>query len=342
MNTNETNLNADVAEVIETPVAVVTPAADVTTPVVTKRAGSEPKAPTLAFGKNAVIKGTVTAMAEFGFHISVTEVDGVPFTGKVRALLVNNQVSGKTDDDRIARIKGGIKMGDTIEGLCTRSEVVDAKNAGLKGKKIAQYAISERALIAKRGRENREAREAKEAAILALPIGTEMTGVVTENRPGLGAFVEVSDGVAAGRRALIHVSQVSDDRNKEDRDAALAEIEVGTTVTAKVSKVERNAKGFLDIGLSLREATRALRAEREQEEADEYAQALLDRFPAGCETTGKNARQTEEGILVDIADGVAALLVVDADMAEKVMRSRSTRVVFTGELRNGHLLVEKA
>ncbi len=342
MNTNETNLNADVAEVIETPVAVVTPVAEVTTPVVAKRVGSEPKAPTLAFAKNAVIKGTVTGMAEFGFHISVTEVDGAPFSGKVRALLVNNQVSGKTDDDRNARIKGGIKMGDTIEGLCTRSEVVEAKNPGLKGKKVAQYAISERALIAKRGRENRESREAKENAILGLPIGSEIVGVVTENRPGLGAFVEVSDGVAAGRRALIHVSQVSDDRNQDARDKVLAEIEVGTTVTAKLSKVERNAKGFLDIGLSLREATRAARAERQQEEAEENDAALLDRFPVGCDMTGKDAKQTEEGIVLKVsADGVEAVLAVDGEMAEKVLRVKSTRIRITGA-QNGRLLAEKA
>ncbi len=299
-------------------------------------------APVLAFAKNAVIKGTVTGMAEFGFHISVTEVDGVPFTGKVRALLVNNQVSGKSDDDRNARIKGGIKMGDTIEGLCTRSEVVEAKNPGLKGKKVAQYAISERALIAKRGRENREAREAVENAILALPIGTEVVGVVTEVRPGLGAFVEVSEGVAAGRRALIHVSQVSDDRAKEDRDAVLSEIEVGTTLTAKVSKVARNDKGFLDIGLSLREATRALRAEREQEEAQQYDHDLLERFPVGCETTGKDAKQTDDGIIVKISsDGVEAILAVDGEMADKILRVKSTRVRITGAA-NGRLLVEKA
>ncbi|MCC7531138.1 MAG: S1 RNA-binding domain-containing protein [Candidatus Melainabacteria bacterium] len=299
--------------------------------------------PVLAFAKNAVIKGTVTGMAEFGFHISVTEVDGAPFAGKVRALLINNQVSGKTDDDRNARIKGGIKMGDTIEGLCTRAEVVDAKNPGLKGKKVAQYAISERALIAKRGRENREAREAVEAAILALPIGTEVVGVVTENRPGLGAFVQVSEGVAAGRRALIHVSQVSDDRNKEDRDEVLAEIEVGTTVTAKISKVARNDKGFLDIGLSLRDTTRQQRAERQQQEADEDAQALRDRFPEGCETTGKNARSTEDGIVVDVADGVEALLVnVDGGMSDSILRCKSTRVRFTNEVRDGRLVVEKA
>lgn len=87
--------------------------------------------PSLAFEKNAIVKGTVSSIAEYGFQVSVTEVNGVPFTGKVRALLVNNQVSGKTDGDRNARIKGGIKMGDTIEGLCTRAEVVEAKNLSL-------------------------------------------------------------------------------------------------------------------------------------------------------------------------------------------------------------------
>ena len=234
-------------------------------------------------------------------------------------------------------------MGDTIEGLCTRAEIVDAKNPGLKNKKIAQYAISERALIAKRGRENREAREAVENAILTLPIGTEMTGVVTENRPGLGAFVEISEGPAKGRRALIHVSQVSDDREKEVRDEVLAEIVVGSTVTAKLSKCARNEKGFLDIGLSLRDATRARRVEQEQEEANEYADALRDRFPEGCDTTGKNARSTDDGIVVDIADGVEALLVnVDGGLSDSILRCKSTRVRFTNEVRDGRLVVEKA
>ena len=299
--------------------------------------------PTLAFAKNAVIKGTVSGMTEYGFHVSVTEVDGVPFAGKVRALLVHNQVSGKTDEARLARIKDGIKMGDTVEGLCTRSELVDAKNAGLKGKKIAQYAISERALIAKRGREARETREANENAVLAMPIGTEITGVVTEVRTGLGAFVEVSDGPAKGRRALIHVSLVSDDRSKDARDAALAEIEVGTTVTAKLSKVGRNTKGFLDIGLSLVETAKAERAEREAEEAQENDAALLDRFPEGCEMTGKDAKSTEDGVVLKLtSDGVEALLVdADGDMVEKVLRAKSARVRITG-VKNGRLLVEKA
>lgn len=299
--------------------------------------------PTLAFDKNAIVKGKVTSVAEYGFQVSVTEVNGVAFTGNVRALLVNNQVSGKTDEDRNARIKGGIKLGDIIEGLVTRAEVVEAKNPGLKGKKIAQYAISERALIAKRGRENRESREAAEAAILALPVGTEVTGVVTENRPGLGAFVEIADGPAKGRRALIHVSEVSDDRSKDVRDAILADIEVGSTVTAKLSKSGRNAKGFLDIGLSLKDASRAQRAEREREEADEYENALRDRFPEGCDTTGKNARSTEDGIVVDIADGVEALLVnVDGSLSDSILRCKSTRVRFTNEVRDGRLVVEKA
>ncbi len=301
--------------------------------------------PSLAFAKNAVIKGTVSGMMEFGFHISVTEVDGVPYTGKVRALLVNNQVSGKDDNSRLARIKEDLKMGTTVEGLCTRAEFVDAKNPGLKGKKMAQYAISERALIAKRGRENRETREAVENTILALPVGTEVVGVVTENRPGLGAFVEVSDGPAKGRRALIHVSQVSDDREKEDRDAALAEIEVGTTVTAKLSKVGRNDKGFLDIGLSLREASRAVRAERQQEEAEENDAALLDRFPVNCDMTARVAKKQDgngDGIIMTVSqDGVEAVLYCDSDMADKVKRSGSTRIRITG-VANGRLLAEKA
>lgn len=297
----------------------------------------------LAFNKNAVVKGTVTGMAEFGFHVTVTEVDGVPFTGKARALLVNNQVSGKDDASRERRIKEELKMGVTVEGLCTRAELVKAKNPGLKGKELPQYAISERALIAKRGRENREARDNADAAVLALPIGTELTGTVTENRPGLGAFVEITEGVAAGRRALVHVSQVSDSREKDERDAVLAQIEVGSTLTAKLCKVERNDKKFIDIGLSLRDYARQERQERAAVEAEENDSALLDRFPEGCEMVGKDAKQTDEGIVLKLSqDGVEAVLTdCDGEMAEKVLRVRSTRVRITG-VQNGRLLAEKA
>jgi predicted RNA-binding protein with RPS1 domain len=292
----------------------------------------------LAFNKNAVIEGTVTGMAGFGFHVSVTKVDGQPFTGKARALLTNNGVSGRTDEDRAARIKA-IKMGDTIEGLCTRAEYVPAKNANMKGKEIAQYAISERALISKRSRDERAEREAIEEQVLAIAIGSEMTVEITEVRAGLGAFGKVLDTVAEGRRALIHVSQVSDDRSKDARDAALSAIEVGTVLTAKVCKVERNDKKFIDIGLSLRDASAQQRAERQQAEAEQLDVELLERFPVGCEVTAKKIDE-RDGVIYGDVNGIVAVISVDGQMAENVKRAKSARVVITGA-EGGRLLVEK-
>lgn len=299
---------------------------------------------TLDFSKNDIIEGEITGAATFGFHVSVKVVNGKEYKGKSRVLLVNNQISGRTDEDREERRKG-LKIGEKVKGLCTRAEFVEAKNPGLKGKKLAQYAISERALIAKVGRENREARESIEQAILDLPKGTEVTGVVVENRPGLGAFVEVSEGPAKGRRALIHVSEVSDDRSKEVRDEVLATIVVGETVTAKLCKVERNAKNFLDIGLSLKDATREARAEQAQADAEEFDVALLERFPVTCEMTARVAKKQDkdaDGLIMTVSqDGVEAVLSCDTEMAEKVNRSGSTRIRITG-VRNGRLLAEKA
>jgi len=292
----------------------------------------------LAFEKNAVIEGTVTGMAGFGFHVSVTKVNGSPFTGKVRALLTNNGVSGKTDEDREARIKS-IKMGDTIEGLCTRADFVPAKNANMKGKEIAQYAISERALISKRSRDNRAERDSIEEQVLAIEIGSDMTVEITEVRAGLGAFGKVLDTVAVGRRALIHVSQVCDDRSKDVRDAALASIEVGTVLTAKVCKVERNAKKFIDIGLSLREASAQQRAEREQAEAEQVDAELLERFPLGCEVTAKKISE-RDGVIYGDVNGIVAVISVGGQMAENVKRAKSARVIITGA-QGGCLLVEK-
>lgn len=292
----------------------------------------------LAFNKNAVVTGTVTGMAGFGFHVSVTHVDGQPFTGKVRALLTNNGVSGRTDDDRAARIKA-IKMGDTIEGLVTRAEFVKAKNANLQGKEIAQYAISERALISKRSRDERAEREAIEEQVLKIAIGSEMTVEITEVRAGLGAFGTVLDTVAKGRRALIHVSQVSDDRSKDARDAALSAIEVGTVLTAKVCKVERNDKKFIDIGLSLRDASAQQRAERQQAEVEQLDAELLERFPVGCEVTAKKIDE-KDGVIYGDVNGIVAVISVGGQLAENVKRAKSARVTITGA-QGGRLLVEK-
>jgi len=292
----------------------------------------------LAFNKNDVITGVITGMASFGFHVSVNSINGQPYTGKARALLTNNGVSGRTDDDRNARIKS-IKMGDTIEGLCTRAEFVKAKNENMKGKEIAQYAISERALISKRSRDERAERDQVEEQVLAIAIGSEMTVEITEVRAGLGAFGKVLDTVAVGRRALIHVSQVSDDRSKDARDEALAAIEVGTVLTAKVCKVERNDKKFIDIGLSLRDASAQQRAERQQAEAEQFDAELLERFPVGCEVTAKKIEE-KGGVIYGDVNGIVAVISVGGQMAENVKRAKSARVTIVGA-KDGQLIVQK-
>lgn len=292
---------------------------------------------TLSLKKNDVVSGVITASFEYGWMVTIKVGDK-----SVRALLVKNQVSGKDDASRDARI-ASLKMGDTIEGLVTRAELADAKNPGLKGKKVEQYAISERALISKRGRESREARESAENAILNdLTIGTAVQATIKEVRTGLGAFVVINGGVADGRRALIHVSQVCDDRSKDVRDARLAELVVGTDVTAEVTKVGRNDKQFLEIGLSLKSADQRDRAQAEAEEAAAVDEDLLNRFPVGCDMTARVVKATDDGIVLRVSqDGVEAVLVISGDMADKIMRAKSTRVRVLGA-KDGRLQVEKA
>lgn len=294
---------------------------------------------------NDVVNITITAALEYGLKGNVTLADGKV----VRGLLHNNQISGKSPEAQAARRaellslfqnqgKEGAQPA-TVEVLVTRVEEVEATNPRLKGKKVVEIAFSERALIAKRGREAREARQAQEESILTgLTVGSEVSGKLVEVRDGLGAFVEIEDGVAAGRRALIHVTELSSHRSREKRDEVLESMKskVGESVTATVVKVGKNDKGFITIGLSTKAFEQAAVAE-------EHAQ-LLERFPVGCELTGRLIKSTPDGLLLKVSqDGVEAVLSnLESGMREKIERAKSTRVVIEGVDDRGRLIVAKA
>lgn len=297
--------------------------------------------------KDTVVTITLTAAlakpedkGAYGFKGTVKLADG----SEVRGLFHKNQCQGRTPEEQEARF-AGLKLGDTLEVLVTKDEEVPAKNPKIKSGKVREIAFSERALYAKRAREARQAREAKDEAVLTgLTLGSDVTLKVTEVRE-IGVFGVIDGGVADGYRALVHVTEFSGFRSKEQRDGAVKAFgerfakakDAGetTTLTARVVKVEKNEKGFVQIGLSVK-AIEA--AEVESEHA-----ALLDRFPVGCQMTGRLVKATADGLILTVSqDGVQAILNVDGDMSAKIQRAKSVRVEVTGVDSRGRLTVEKA
>lgn len=298
---------------------------------------------------NDVLTGTITAAMEYGFKLNVT-VDGVT----VRGLLHKNQVRGKDADAQAARVAElnrlfteqgqPDKPKAEVEVLVTRCEEVDATNPRLKGRKILEVAFSERALIARRAREARETRTAREESIInGGLVGTEVQAKIVEVREGLGVFLTIEDGIAAGLRGLAHITELVDSRDREVKERTLASYagREGEVVTATIVKVGRNDKQFLTIGLSLKALAQAA-------VAAEHA-ALLDRFPVGIEVRGKVVKSRKDdnvpsdGILLQISqDGVMAVLRCGGDMAGNIQRAGACRVVIEGVDEHGRLTVSKA
>ena len=86
--------------------------------------------------------------------------------------------------------------------------------------------------------------------------------------------MKITEGPAAGRHALVHVSQAPG-RNRDERDAYVAEVEINTEVEAEVIKAEVNGDGYINLGLSMTAGARRERAEAFSALADDTEAAYM-------------------------------------------------------------------
>lgn len=266
-----------------------------------------------------VATGKVTGLALYGVFIVL---DG----SGVRGLLPVSQMAGETNAQREARLKD-ITIGDTIETLVTKVETVgEGKKSRLK------VTLSERALAARKAREERQARD--ERVIAELAPGTAVDGVVAEVRIGLGAFVTIcGEGVASGMRALVHVSELTEG-TREERDAALARLKAGDSLSTEVIKVGRNDRGILEIGLSARAVV------RQKNEAK--AAGLIEK---GSVTTLSVVRSSADGLVLQLSGGVTAILPdgkLNGTRRASIMKTKRVKVRIVGVDGKGRLVAEKA
>ncbi|HEY9868204.1 MAG TPA: S1 RNA-binding domain-containing protein [Candidatus Obscuribacterales bacterium] len=273
--------------------------------------------------KETVASGKVTGLAIYGVFVALEGTN-------VRGLLPVHQMSGDTEAAKQARLKS-LKVGDSVEVLVTKvEEVTEGKKSRLR------VTLSERALAGKRAREAREAREALEERVLSgLTLGTQVVASVSEVREGLGAFVTIGDGIAAGLRALVHVAELCEG-SREQRDAALKALKAGESLDAEVIKVGRNDRGHLEIGLSAKAVT-------QREKAAEMAE-VVDRLKAGAPTLSV-VRSSAEGLVLKVSDGVFAIL-PDANLngtrRESILKTKRVKVRIVGVDGKGRLVAAKA
>lgn len=188
-----------------------------------------------------MVTGTVKEVRSDYVLVNVTEGIATGFIGLLHA----TKVSGSSREERDAKI-ASYKPGDEIT-----AEAIE-----VKPRKKGDLEIS----LSLAATEQRD----KVQSILALAgadgeAGETVTGTVVSKKD-YGFFVKIANGPAAGRHALVHVSQAPG-RNREERDAYVADIEIGTEVEAEVVKTDVNGDGYINIGLSMTSGARRQRAE---------------------------------------------------------------------------------
>ncbi|MBI1271773.1 hypothetical protein GC174_15215 [bacterium] len=181
-----------------------------------------------------VIRGTVREVRDDYALIDIAEG---PALGMI-ALLHASQFPGDSRQERDQKL-ASLSVGDAVE-----AEVYRIRNRKKGDLEIAlSFSMMER--------------RAKMDEILSLAKGPGKPGsMVTcsvSNKEDYGVFVMIEDGPARGLVGLIHVTEMPG-RNRDSRDAYLADLAVGQSLNASVVKAEVEGRGRVKIGLSLREA----------------------------------------------------------------------------------------
>lgn len=202
-----------------------------------------------------IVTGTVKEVRSDYVLVNITEGPAAGFIGLLHA----TKVTGASREERDAKI-ASYSTGDEIT-----AEAIE-----VKPRKKGDLEIS-LSLAASDQRDRVQ-------AILDLAgsdseAGAIVKGVVT-SRKDYGIFVKITEGPAAGRHALVHVSQAPG-RNRDERDAYVAEVEINTEVEAEVIKAEVNGDGYINLGLSMTAGARRERAEAFSALADDTEAAYM-------------------------------------------------------------------
>jgi ribosomal protein S1 len=244
------------------------------TPIVTNatttnnnESGKQPPA------QGSVVTGRILRPAPADKNFVLVKLEG-GFTG----LLHESQVSGNSREARSTRLHG-FKSNETVT-------VAVEKVGNSEGKLRIQ--LSERAIE----------RQARDSFASSLTPGQTVTGTVCGFLPSkdnkeerIGAFLELEQGV----RGLVHVSEL-DGNSREEREAALAAMQTGETLTVAVIKVEPGERGFRIALSQRRQSAKQYLAQLEQGEVlkgrvfkadgDQYlldlGNGLVGALPAGA------------------------------------------------------------
>lgn len=140
--------------------------------------------------------------------------------------------------------------------------------------------VSRRALL------EREKQENIDKLLAEIKIGDITEGIVTR-LPGYGAFIELAPGI----EGLAHISELSFGRVEKPEDV----LATGEKVKVKIISMEKDAKGNLRFGLSLKQAM-----------ADPW-ENILDQIAPGDLRIAKVTRLAPFGAFMEIAPGVEGL-----------------------------------
>lgn len=217
----------------------------------------------------SVVTGLILRPAPADKNFVLVKLEG-GFTG----LLHESQVSGNSREARSARLHG-FKSNETVT-------VAVEKVGNSQGKLRIQ--LSERAIE----------RQSRDAFAASLTPGQTVTGTVcgfllskeNENQR-IGVFLELEQGV----RGLVHVSEL-DGSSREEREAALAAVQTGETLTVAVIKVDPGERGFR-IALSQR-----------RQSAKEH----LGKLQQGDVLKGRVFKTDGDHYLLDLGNGLVGLL----------------------------------
>lgn len=251
-----------------------------TTTTTNSESGKQPPA------QGSVVTGRILRPAPADKNFVLVKLEG-GFTG----LLHESQVSGDSREARSTRLHG-FKSNETVT-------VAVEKVGNSEGKLRIQ--LSERAIE----------RQSRDAFASSLTPGQTVTGTVCGFLPSkenkderIGAFVELEQGV----RGLVHVSEL-DGNSREEREAALAAMQTGETLTVAVIKVEPGERGFR-IALSQR-----------RQSAKEH----LAKLEQGEVLKGRVFKTDGDQYLLDLGNGLVGVLPTGA-VKGTLSRGASVRV----------------
>ncbi len=220
------------------------------------------------------------------------KASGLPVTGRVTGVNAGGlevQLGGSRGFCPMSQIESGfcedptVYVGRSLEFLVTSIEE-GRGNAVLSRKKLLR----------------REEQAKAKQMLASLKPGDEIDGAVARLEP-FGAFVDLG-----GVDGLVHVSEISHEHVGHPNQA----LKPGDKVHVKVLRIEKDKKGRMRIGLSIKAC------------APDPWESVAARFPAGTRVSGTVARLTDFGAFVTLAPGIDGLIHVSQAADHRVEHVR--------------------